>query len=357
MTTPKQQFNLDLFFELSPALLCIAGYDGFFKRINPTVSKTLGYTDEELFSKPINDFVYPEDRNMTAGYRDDLKHNKPRMNFENRYVTKTGEIVWLSWTSIPISNQELVFAIAKNITHLRRLEDDRNKELAQLTQINKDLRQLTYTTSHDLRSPVSNLLSIFNLLDVSKIEDEETREFIGMLRSATEDLKTTLNYYVDALSQKGVISVALEKLDMQVCLISVTHSLGSLIESSHTKINVNFSAFDHIFFNKAYLESIFLNLISNSIKYAKPRINPVIYIYTQRVNGINQLVFKDEGLGFDMEKVADRVFGFSQKFHDHADSKGIGLYLVYNHIVSLGGHITLQSQVNQGAVFTISFKD
>ncbi len=52
-------FNLELFFELSPDLLCVAGYDGYFKKINPTVSKTLGYTDEELFARPIDDFVHP----------------------------------------------------------------------------------------------------------------------------------------------------------------------------------------------------------------------------------------------------------------------------------------------------------
>src|SRR5476649_2100074 len=91
----KKIFNLELFFELSPDLLCIAGYDGYFKRINPTVSKTLGYTNEELFARPINDFVHNEDQGITADYREKLKKNTPLLNFENRYVTKAGETVWL----------------------------------------------------------------------------------------------------------------------------------------------------------------------------------------------------------------------------------------------------------------------
>ncbi|WP_407306482.1 ATP-binding protein, partial [Acinetobacter sp.] len=63
------------------------------------------------------------------------------------------------------------------------------------------------------------------------------------------------------------------------------------------------------------------------------------------------------GLGFDMEKVKDRIFGLHQKFHHHVDSKGIGLYLIYNHITSLGGKITVESEINKGATFVMTFKD
>jgi signal transduction histidine kinase len=71
---------------------------------------------------------------------------------------------------------------------------------------------------------------------------------------------------------------------------------------------------------------------------------------------VEQLIFTDNGMGFDLEKVKDRIFGFQQKFHGHTDSKGIGLYLVYNHITSLGGQISIQSKVNEGSRFVISFK-
>ncbi|BAU52217.1 PAS fold protein [Mucilaginibacter gotjawali] len=65
-------FDLELFFELTPDLLCVAGFDGYFKKINPAVSKLLGYTDEELFSAPINHFVHPEDQNITQQNREKL---------------------------------------------------------------------------------------------------------------------------------------------------------------------------------------------------------------------------------------------------------------------------------------------
>ncbi|WP_091152708.1 PAS domain-containing sensor histidine kinase [Mucilaginibacter pineti] len=349
-------FNFELFFEISPDLLCIAGYDGYFKRINPTVSKVLGYTMEELFSRPINDFVYVDDQQVTSKSRENLTHSIPLLNFENRYVTKSGEIVWLSWTSMPVDADKLVFAIAKNITHKKKLEEDRIAFIANLTNVNNDLKQLNYTTSHDLRSPVSNLLSVFSLLDVSKIQDEETLEFIDMLKQATENLQDTLNNYVDALSGKGGLNVEIGDLDMEESLNSVLHSLSSLVKNSQAIITADFSEVKTVKFNKAYLESIFLNLLTNSIKYANPDSIPTISIYSRKANGIDQLIFTDSGLGFDMDKVKDKVFGFNQRFHGSADSKGIGLYLVYNHITSLGGNIVIDSKPNKGTTFTISFK-
>jgi PAS domain S-box-containing protein len=350
-------YNLALFFDLSPDFLCIAGYDGYFKKINPIVSKTLGYTNEELFSKPIDEFVHIDDRGITSKKRESIINDTPLLNFENRYITKSGEIVWLSWTSMPIKSERVVFAIAKNITHKKKLEEDRNLLLSNLTKINNELKQLTYSTSHDLRLPVSNLLSVFNLLDTSKIQDEETLEFIAMLKTSTESLKDTLNSYVDILSSKNVLNVHTEELRLSDHLNVAMHSLRSLIQNSKAIIQVDFTGFEKVKFNKAFLESIFLNLITNSIKYTKPDCSPVISIYTRYESGVKQLIFTDEGQGFDMDKVKDKIFGFNQKFHNHKDSKGIGLYLVYNHIISLGGRIVIESKVNEGAKFIISFKD
>jgi PAS domain S-box-containing protein len=355
--TPIDAFNLELFFELSADLLCIAGYDGYFRRISPSVSKLLGYTNDELFAKPIHEFIYVGDRDITARHRNNLINDKPLLHFENRYVTKSGELVWLSWTSMPVDSEKLVYAIAKNITHKKKLEDDRNALIANLTKINDDLKLLTLTASHDLRSPVSNLLSVFNLLDVSKINDEETREFINILKSATESLKDTLNNYVDVLNQKESLSAHTEKVDLNDCLNVVLQSLNALIQDSGTKIQIDFSEVEKIKFNRSFLESIFLNLITNSIKYARPDHYPVITIYSRKADGVNQLVFSDEGQGFDMDYVKGKIFGFRQKFHDHNDSKGIGLYLVYNHIISLGGKIDIESEVDKGAKFIISFKE
>jgi len=156
-------------------------------------------------------------------------------------------------------------------------------------------------------------------------------------------------------ASKFVLNVEAEDLNVNECLGVATRSLGSLIYGSQAKIKTNFDAFGNIRFNKGYLESIFMNLLTNSIKYTKPGTAPVISIYTAVKDGVKKLIFSDMGVGFDMEKVKDRIFGFNQKFTDHTDSKGIGLYLVHNHITSLGGSIKVESKPNEGATFTMTF--
>lgn len=349
-------YRFENFFELSADLLCIAGFDGYFKRINPAVSKVLGYSGEELLSRPINDFVHPEDKEITEMVRGELTRNKPLLNFENRYITKSGDIVWLSWTSMPSYEEKVIFAIAKNITHNKLLEEERNYLIANLTKINKEFKQFVYTSSHDLRSPINSLLMAFSLLDESKVTDGQTRELLQILKMASQDLRQSLNDYLDLLSQKRKVHDEIEELDLNESLQFVLRSINSLIQDSKATINIDFSEVQKVRFNRSYLESIFLNLITNSIKYSRPDLAPVISISSKKSEGINQLIITDNGLGFDMEKVKGKIFGFHQTFHNHNDSKGIGLYLVYNHVINLGGRIDVESKVSEGTKFTISFK-
>ncbi|MCW2118841.1 PAS domain-containing sensor histidine kinase [Flavobacterium sp. 7A] len=345
------------FFNLSPDLLCISGFDGYFKKINPAVCNLLEYTEEELKAKPINHFVYQDDLNTTLMVRKSIKDQNHLINYENRYVTKSGRIVWLLWTSIPVQNQEHIFAIAKNITYKKQLEEERDIHLIKLNQIVNDYKQLTYAAAHDLRSPVNNMISIFELLDIKKINDPESIKYLKITKETVTGLKETLNDYITVLNNKIKDSSLVENISFQDSLNEVTFSISSFIYNSKTTLNVDFSTLHEITFSKTHLKSIFLNLITNSIKYSKPDVFPVISIYTQINDGRKQLIISDNGIGFDMEKVGEKIFGLHQKFNNNSDSNGIGLYLVYNHITDLGGKIKLESTINGGAKFTITFRD
>lgn len=355
--TDEEQYDLAYFFESSLDYLCIAGFDGYFKKVNPAYCKLMGYSLDELKSQPINHFIHPDDRGITSQYRDTIIQGRPLLHFENRYITKQGEVVWLSWTSMPKPEQGLVYAIAKNISHKKKMDEDRNSVLTELSKTNSALKQMTYATSHDIRSPLANINAIFNMMDLSKIKDAETVEILQLIQEAARDIQVKLNHHLDGFIKKGVNNVPIEWISLDTIYKRIHHSLKALITESQAEIDVNFSEVPEVFFNTAYLESIFLNLITNSIKYRRPEAHPVIRIKSQIDQGIHQLIFEDEGLGFDMEKVGDKIFGFNQKFHEHQDSKGIGLYLVYNHVKNLGSSIVVTSQVNQGTRFTISFKN
>lgn len=129
----RAEDELARFFNLSPDFLAIAGTDGYFKKINPAVSRILGYTSEELFSRPISDFTHPDDRAITDQKRKKLGEGTPLLNFENRYLTKSGETRWFSWTSTPLPEEGLIFAVAKDTTEKKKLDEERKRILESIS--------------------------------------------------------------------------------------------------------------------------------------------------------------------------------------------------------------------------------
>lgn len=115
--------QLRRFFMLSMDLLAIFDLDGVFLRVNPVFTQILGYAEEELLSRSCLDFVHPDDRARTAEETASLRLGTPVSHFENRYLTKTGETVWLAWTSYPSPEEGFCYAVAREITQERRAID------------------------------------------------------------------------------------------------------------------------------------------------------------------------------------------------------------------------------------------
>ncbi len=349
--------ELTQYFNLSPVFLCISGADGRLKKVNPYLMKKTGYSEKELLERKIIDFVHPDDYEETYNEIGRIYQGFPTRQFENRMITKSGEAMWFEWSALPIIEEGLTYAIATDITEKKKTREERKILIEELTKSNKELKQFSYITSHNLRSPLTNMVGVFELLDFSNIQDEETSMLLEILKNSTHNLNEVLNDLISLLIIKENSNLSTSNMSFSSTFGAVKKSINLLIEQSQTQIQTDFLAIDQVNFNHGYLESIFLNMITNSIKYAIPGEAPCIQIYSQKTeNGATQLVFEDKGLGFDLEKVGDRVFGLFQKFHQHKDSRGIGLYLVHSQITSLGGTIKVQSEVNHGTKFTITFK-
>jgi len=129
--------EIDLFFDLSLDLLVIAGLDGYFKRLNPAWTELLGYSVEELTSRPFNDFVHPDDRDKTAEVVGDLKTGAITYAFENRYRCKDGSYRWLMWSSKPQVETGLIYAVARNVTEQKKAGESSAK-LAAIVQSSND---------------------------------------------------------------------------------------------------------------------------------------------------------------------------------------------------------------------------
>ncbi|MEO7766861.1 MAG: PAS domain S-box protein, partial [Ferruginibacter sp.] len=125
--------QLERFFNLSPDLMAIAGTDGYFRKINPSFSRILGYSSEELFERPISYFIHPDDRDDTDVKRRALVQGNALLNFENRYLTKQGETRWFSWTSTPLIEEGVIFAVAKDTTEKKKLDEEKKRILESIS--------------------------------------------------------------------------------------------------------------------------------------------------------------------------------------------------------------------------------
>src|SRR4051794_26610771 len=122
----------DRFFSLSIDMLCVAGFDGYFKRLNPAWEKTLGFTREELQAKPMFDFVHPDDVARTREQNRTVRSGGQALEFENRYLCKDGSYRWLLWNSRADPDRELIYALARDITGRKQAEEERERLVREL---------------------------------------------------------------------------------------------------------------------------------------------------------------------------------------------------------------------------------
>jgi PAS domain S-box-containing protein len=250
-----------------------------------------------------------------------------------------------------------ILIASQNITAQKRSEAEKEMLIEELTQNNSDLRQFSYITSHNLRAPLSNLLGIIKLLDTTGVTDPTTSLLLKNFEECTLQLNDTVNDLINVLIIKNNVNAKKERLDIRRILERVLSSMQTTIDSSEMRVNLLLDEAFTIDFNRTYLESILLNLLTNAIKYRSPKRKPEVTISTREASDGVQLLFSDNGLGIDMKRYKDRIFGLYQRFHDHADSKGLGLYIVNSQIRVMGGEIDVESEVDKGTTFIITFKN
>lgn len=314
--------------------------------------------DENGFFKI--DAIHPDFRKLALRtfYEVSKKQGDIR-SIELKYQLDEKDYRWIESTIYNLLDEPSVAAIVLNYRDItvRKLEEEQRYALIEeLIQSNADLKQFGFITSHNLRAPLTNLLAIVDLLDTSKIKDESTLELLNAFKTATFQLNETLNDLIKVLYIRENKFLALSKVDFKTVVSKNLHDLESLIKSAEIKVDLDFSKAPTVLFDSNYLESILLNLMSNAIKFASPNRKLEINISSYLKEDAVVLQFSDNGIGMNMERVKDRIFGLYQRFHDRPDCKGIGLYLIRSQVTALGGNITVDSNVNEGTTFYITFK-
>ncbi len=163
-----KQETFEQFFALSLDMLCVAGTDGYFRRLNPAFA-ALGYTQEELLSRPFLDFVHPDDVASTLAEIEKLSQGAPTVSFENRYRCKDGSYRWLVWTSAPNPSGTL-YAIAHDITARKRIEETSRQTNQFLEAILENLPHMVFVKEAERLSFVRLNRAGEDLLGISRNE-------------------------------------------------------------------------------------------------------------------------------------------------------------------------------------------
>ena len=327
---------------------------------NPAFSTMTGYQFSDVIGKSPTIFKGPNSDKLQYEKLFNTIKDKKECQIETISYKKNKEEFWVIFSMIPIydADNELSHwvSIQRDISDDKKLEVEKEQLIRELTQNNKDLQQFSYITSHNLRAPLSNLTGLLNLIEDIPIENSELKEIINGFNKSTHLLNETINDLVKVIIIKDSPSIQKEDILLRDIFENVFIQLDFLISSQKPIIKIDFEKATHLNINKAYLESILLNLMTNAIKYKSEKRKLKITVTSSKVNDDLIIVFKDNGIGIDLERNRDKIFGLYQRFHNLPDGKGLGLYLVKSQVEAMGGIIAIDSKVDSGTTFTLTFK-
>ncbi len=239
--------------------------------------------------------------------------------------------------------------------------EKQNEDLAELNKTlklkNDTLDNFIYRVSHDLKAPLTNIKSFTNLLKgkLKGHHDPHVEKTIGYLEKNSEKLFLTIHDLMEVSRIEQSLAQKSSWININQTIDQVKKDLFKEIVDSSTKIKISLEKADQVYFSESNLKSIISNLITNSIKYRNEEKANLIQISTQVVNNVTQLIIKDNGIGIDLDKHRSKLFTIFNRFHTHKEGNGVGLYIVKKLIVEAGGDIEIDSTVNVGTTFTLSF--
>lgn len=331
---------------------------GKFITVNDEYGKIVGYSTEELLNTDFQSITHSSDLELDIKMMSDLKNGLVNdFHIEKRYINKSGNIVWVNlFVATLWKKQNIIInhiAIVEDITEKKKAEEELNQSFMLVSEQNKRLLNFSYIVSHNLRSHTSNIQLIADLLENSKSKDEQD-EMITLLKKVSQSLDETMRNLNEVVNIRNNINLKIENLNLNNFIENTLSLLKPQIENKSAIVENNASDDIFIEYNRAYLESILHNFISNALRYSHPDRNPIITLSFNKNE--KSLSIKDNGIGIDLKRNKEDLFGMYKTFNNNPDAKGLGLFLTKNQIDAMGGKIETESELGIGTNFIIYFK-
>jgi two-component system cell cycle sensor histidine kinase/response regulator CckA len=357
------------FFEMSLDNLSVAGFDGYLKRVNPSWTRTLGWSAEELMSRPSVEFVHPEDREATLTGRQRLKTGSELGPLVNRYICKDGTYRWFEWRSVADVERGLVYAAARDVTEQKRTDE----RLAQAKELQEKLQQqlifanrmasvgtLAAGVAHEINNPLSfvaaNIAMIIEGLET--LGDEHSPQRIKELNEMALDVQVGAERIRKIVRGLKTFSRAEKE---QLAVIGVIPVL-------ELAINMTFNEFRHrarlvkdygklplVEADEARLGQVFINLLVNAaqaIPEGDRHTNEIRIVTSTDAAGRAVIEVRDTGVGIPAQ-LLDRVFDPFFTTKPVGIGTGLGLSICHNIVTGMGGEITVASEEGRGTTIRV----
>ncbi len=323
----------------------------FFGAKSP--DELVGKTNFDLFDKKTAEKLTAEDKEV-------MRSLKPIIGREVELLNKNGTVSNFLVSKIPLSNENSLvqglLGISVDITKMKKNENELHKLINVTAVQNKKLINFAHIVSHNLRSHSANFSMLLKFL-VEENDPEKKTRIINMLTSASNNLMATLDDLNQVVEINTNINLDKKSVILKNQIERIEENLTTFLKKNKATLEYKSIGNESIKVIPAYLESILINLLTNAVKYKHPERNPIITISIKKDTNAGILSVSDNGIGIDLIKNKDKLFGMYKTFHNHKDARGIGLYITKNQIEAMGGKITVESMVNHGTTFKIYFYD
>ncbi len=352
-------------FRYSGVGMCLVSLEGNFLQVNQQMIDYFGYEEEELLKKQFQDITHPDDLERDQKYlKKAVDGDLDSYKMDKRYLRKDGSVFWafLSVAVVRDTRQKPLYFISQvqdindRKEYQQKLEEV-NSDLVSLTEKlsaqNRSLHDFAHITSHNLRAPVANLMMLRDLYE-SKKDPEFRDQAFGMMSQSVQNLSETLDQLMEALVINSKQGLNMQDQDLIKHTEKVKRQLSQSIKELDAKIETDFEV-ETIRAQETYLESILLNLISNALRYRDSQRSPEISLRSYSDNDQVVLECEDNGLGIDLLRHGNKVFGLHKTFHENSDAKGVGLFMIKTQMEAMGGKVGVESEVGKGSRFILTF--